>query len=257
MSALPSIVRLTPASRRHAGPLVLQAPASKLALGPGWQLAADTTIATGFGTGSRRSDRRQLGRPQIELRLETGTTWPSGSIACSSRPAWSSYRDRSRSLPRPTAALSPARSSRSACLRSVCAVHPCRGSLHGRSGQARGRRLRLRRRRRDRALALLGNDVVMSLSSKTFGAIFAFGWSAAPRRAGRRRARETRGRPPAARARPAVDPQPVRGHDALHTIELPDGTELQPVASWRAVSISWTPAAGCDAALLQARSRAS
>ena len=50
ISALPSLVRLTPASRRLAGPLVLRAPDSKLELGSGWQLAADTTIGTGFGT---------------------------------------------------------------------------------------------------------------------------------------------------------------------------------------------------------------
>ena len=49
MSALPPVVRLTPASRRLAQPLVLRADGA-LKLGSGWQLAADTTISVAFGT---------------------------------------------------------------------------------------------------------------------------------------------------------------------------------------------------------------
>jgi hypothetical protein len=53
MLALPPLVRLTPASRQLAKPLVLRAADGGLQLGSGWQLAADTT----------RSHRRQLGHP--------------------------------------------------------------------------------------------------------------------------------------------------------------------------------------------------
>ena len=49
MLALPSLVRLTPASHRLGQPLVLQADGD-LTLGSGWQLAADTTISVAFGT---------------------------------------------------------------------------------------------------------------------------------------------------------------------------------------------------------------
>src|SRR3974390_281596 len=50
MLPLPPLVRLTPASRRLARPLVLQAADGGLQLGSGWQLASDTTISTSFGT---------------------------------------------------------------------------------------------------------------------------------------------------------------------------------------------------------------
>ena len=71
MSALPSLVRLTPASRRLAGPLVVRAPESELQLGSGWQLAADTTICTGFGAARLDLTAASWDAHQINLRLET------------------------------------------------------------------------------------------------------------------------------------------------------------------------------------------
>lgn len=71
MAALPSLVRLTPPSKRLSGQLVLRAPDSKLALGAGWQLAADTTISTGFGTALLDLTAASWDAHQINLRLET------------------------------------------------------------------------------------------------------------------------------------------------------------------------------------------
>ena len=71
MSALPPLVRLTPASRRLARPLVLQAPDSALQLGSGWQLAADTTIGTGFGAARLDLTAASWDVHQINLRLQT------------------------------------------------------------------------------------------------------------------------------------------------------------------------------------------
>jgi hypothetical protein len=71
MSALPPSVRLTPASRRLARPLVLRAPGSELRLGPGWQLAADTTIGTGSGAALIDLSSASWDAHQINLRLET------------------------------------------------------------------------------------------------------------------------------------------------------------------------------------------
>jgi len=71
MSALPSLVRLTPASRRLAGPVVLRAPDGKLGLGCGWQLAGDTTIGTGFGKALVDLTTASWDAHQIDLRLET------------------------------------------------------------------------------------------------------------------------------------------------------------------------------------------
>ena len=71
MSALPPLVRLTPASRRLARPLVLRVPDSELRLGSGWQLAADTTIATGFGAALIDLSSASWDADQINLCLET------------------------------------------------------------------------------------------------------------------------------------------------------------------------------------------
>lgn len=49
MAALPPLVRLTPASLRLRTPLILRAAEGGLRFGPGWQLAADTTVSTGVG----------------------------------------------------------------------------------------------------------------------------------------------------------------------------------------------------------------
>jgi hypothetical protein len=70
MSALPSLVRLTPASRRLAQPLVLRADGD-LRLGSGWQLAADTTISVAFGTAWLDLTTASWDANQINLRLET------------------------------------------------------------------------------------------------------------------------------------------------------------------------------------------
>jgi hypothetical protein len=71
MSALPRLVRLTPVSRRLAGPLVLRAPDGKLELGSGWQLAADTTIGSGVGSARVDLTAASWDAHQINLRLET------------------------------------------------------------------------------------------------------------------------------------------------------------------------------------------
>ena len=71
MSALPPVVRLTPASRRLPGPLVLRAPDSELELGSGWQLAPDTTIGTGFGSAQVDLNAASWDAHQIDLHLET------------------------------------------------------------------------------------------------------------------------------------------------------------------------------------------
>jgi hypothetical protein len=71
MSALPPLVRLTPASRRLAGPLVLRVPHSELQLGSGWQLAADTTISSGFGAARLDLTAASWDADQINLCLET------------------------------------------------------------------------------------------------------------------------------------------------------------------------------------------
>ena len=71
MLALPPLVRLTPASRRLARPLVLQVPDSALQLGSGWQLAADTTITTGFGAARLDLTAAKWDAQQVSLRLQT------------------------------------------------------------------------------------------------------------------------------------------------------------------------------------------
>ncbi len=71
MSGLAPLVRLTPASRRLARPLVLQTPDSSLQLGSGWQLAADTLISTGFGAARLDLTAASWDTDQINLRLET------------------------------------------------------------------------------------------------------------------------------------------------------------------------------------------
>src|ERR1019366_1619829 len=71
MVALPPLVRLTPASLRLARPLVLQAADNVLQLGSGWQLAADTTIGTGFGAARLDLTAASWDTQQINLHLET------------------------------------------------------------------------------------------------------------------------------------------------------------------------------------------
>jgi hypothetical protein len=71
MMALPPLVRLTPTSRRLTKPLILQAADGRLQLGSGWQLAADTTISTGFGTARVDLTAASWDSCQINLHLET------------------------------------------------------------------------------------------------------------------------------------------------------------------------------------------
>ncbi len=71
MLALPSLVRLTPASQRLAKPLVLHVPDNALELGSGWQLAADTAIHTGFGVAQLDLTTPSWDACQIDLHLQT------------------------------------------------------------------------------------------------------------------------------------------------------------------------------------------
>jgi hypothetical protein len=73
MVALPSLVRLTPASRRLSQPLRLDAGISRLEPGPGWQLAAETTVTS--LTGNVRLDLTTVSwdAREIDLVLRTST----------------------------------------------------------------------------------------------------------------------------------------------------------------------------------------
>jgi len=71
MLTLPPLVRLTPTSRRLTKPLILHAGDGGLQLGHGWQLAADTTISTGFGATRVDLTAASWDSSQINLRLET------------------------------------------------------------------------------------------------------------------------------------------------------------------------------------------
>lgn len=71
MSALPSLVRLTPASQRLTRPLVLHVPDGVLELGSGWQLAADTAVETGFGAARLDLGAASWDVDQINLYLQT------------------------------------------------------------------------------------------------------------------------------------------------------------------------------------------
>ena len=71
MLTLPPLVRLTPASRRLTKPLILRVADGRLQLGSGWQLAADTTISTGFGAARVDLTAASWDSFQINLHLET------------------------------------------------------------------------------------------------------------------------------------------------------------------------------------------
>jgi hypothetical protein len=71
MLALPPLVRLTPTSRRLTKPLVVRAADGGLHLASGWQLAADTTISTGFGVTRIDLTAASWDSCQINLHLET------------------------------------------------------------------------------------------------------------------------------------------------------------------------------------------
>jgi hypothetical protein len=71
MLALPPVVRLTPAPRRLASKLVLQAPDGDIFLGPGWQLGAETMVRTGTGFACLDLTTASWDALQVNLRLET------------------------------------------------------------------------------------------------------------------------------------------------------------------------------------------
>lgn len=71
METLPPIVRLTPRSRRLGRPLVLSVPDADLRLGAGWQLAPQTTVATGWGRAQLDLASASWDEQRVELRLET------------------------------------------------------------------------------------------------------------------------------------------------------------------------------------------
>jgi hypothetical protein len=71
MLTLPSLVRLTPPSRRLTKPLTLRAADGGVHVGPGWQLAADTTVSTGCGVTRLDLTTASWDAHQINLRLET------------------------------------------------------------------------------------------------------------------------------------------------------------------------------------------
>jgi hypothetical protein len=71
MVGLPPLVRLTPASLRLRMPLIVRAAEGGLRFGPGWQLAADTTVSTGVGTTRVDLTRASWDSEDINLRLGT------------------------------------------------------------------------------------------------------------------------------------------------------------------------------------------
>lgn len=74
MSALPSPVRLTPPTRRLGGPLLVRAAEGGTAFGPGWQLAAETTVATGTGPVELDLAAASWDAEDVHLHLETWGT---------------------------------------------------------------------------------------------------------------------------------------------------------------------------------------
>lgn len=73
MAAMPSLVRLTPSTRRLARPLRVDVGIRKLDFGAGWQLASETSITT--STGRCRVDLTEAtwDARQVDLSLETVT----------------------------------------------------------------------------------------------------------------------------------------------------------------------------------------
>jgi hypothetical protein len=74
MVTLPPLVAMTPAWRRLGRPLVLRSADGRLPLGPGWQLAARTTVSTGSGVARLDLTAASWDARQIDLRLETWGT---------------------------------------------------------------------------------------------------------------------------------------------------------------------------------------
>jgi hypothetical protein len=73
MAAMPSLVRLTPASRRLSQPLKLDAGIAKLQFGSGWQLARETEVTTNTGKVRLDLTAATWDAREIDLRLKTNT----------------------------------------------------------------------------------------------------------------------------------------------------------------------------------------
>lgn len=73
IGGFPSVVRLTPASRKLKQPVCLDAAINRLEIGAGWQLGTDTTIKT--NTGSVRIDLCEAtwDAREVDLHLQTTT----------------------------------------------------------------------------------------------------------------------------------------------------------------------------------------
>ncbi len=71
MVPTPHLVRRTPVSRRMAGPSVFRLAEPGLQLGPGWQLAAHTTVGTGVGTTRLDLAAATWDADHVDLHLET------------------------------------------------------------------------------------------------------------------------------------------------------------------------------------------
>jgi len=72
-AALPSVVRLTPASRRLLGPVVVEARMSALDLGTGFQLGADTTVVASIGSVRLDLTAASWDAREVGLHLEAST----------------------------------------------------------------------------------------------------------------------------------------------------------------------------------------
>lgn len=73
MTVMPSLVRLTPGSRRLAQPLRVDAGIRRLDLGAGWQLASETSITTSTGKCGVDLTQASWDAREINLSLETAT----------------------------------------------------------------------------------------------------------------------------------------------------------------------------------------
>lgn len=73
MAGFPSIVRLTPLSRKLAQPVCIDAGISRLEVGPGWQLGADTTVKTNTARVLLDLTRATWDSRDVDLQLQSGT----------------------------------------------------------------------------------------------------------------------------------------------------------------------------------------
>ena len=71
MSILPLPIRLTPPAERLSGPLLVRAASRARVFGPGWQVAAETTVATGTGPVEIDLAEASWDAQDVHLHLET------------------------------------------------------------------------------------------------------------------------------------------------------------------------------------------